>query len=62
MLSRIGGFLGALTVLSKIDFGLGAVHNFNEDVHQKFKTAGIVKDKSDLIYDIRERLSTLNVY
>ena len=63
MLSRIGGFLGALTVISKIDFHIGAVGNFNEDVYQKFKKAGHTnKPKAELIKDLRQRLTALNIY
>jgi hypothetical protein len=63
MLSRLGGFLGALTVLSKIDFHLGAVYNFNTDVYNKFKAAGHTKlEKDELISKLRNRLTTVNIY
>ena len=51
MISRLGGFLGALTVISKIDFHLGAVYNFNTDVYNKFKAAGKTNlTKDELIH------------
>ena len=63
MLSRLGGFLGALTVLSKIDFHLGAVYNFNTDVYEKFKSAGHTSlTKDELINKLRDRLTTINLY
>lgn len=63
MLSRLGGFLGALTVLAKVDFHLGAVYNFNEDVYKKFKSAGHTRlDKDELIKELRGRLTALSIY
>jgi hypothetical protein len=63
MISRLGGFLGALTVISKIDFHLGAVYNFNTDVYNKFKAAGKTNlTKDELIHKLRERLTTINIF